>query len=346
MKNKKTFGSLLCACIVSVGMLNLGTGVANSDTKTVSDTPPIGWTISKATSIGGKKGVPQQAKSKTIQDFWTTERMLQARELPSPVATKSELSNETQKENIRVGLPGDIPPARPDSKFSPSAVFVSDAPTVGRLFFEDPTNGTLYRCSAAVVNAGNNRTVQTAAHCLFDPSRHLQYSGHFFVPGYVGGTAPYGGFDMSVYISHFEWKDNNKYHFDYGFMRMAPRDDGVNVQQIVGALGFSWNQNNDLVDLMGYPAQTPYDGEIQWRDFTNSTVVDYVEDGQIEGWFDRLISDFNPGSSGGPVVKQYNPSSRLGYSRGVNSFRFQGQPYVISPYFDGDAKLAFDFAGE
>ncbi|WP_165401250.1 trypsin-like serine peptidase [Herbihabitans rhizosphaerae] len=218
---------------------------------------------------------------------------------------------------------------------------------MGKLFFLDATTNIDYRCSASVVVAPNKRTVLTAAHCLFDPSRQVGYVDHFFAPAYVDGNAPYGVWDMAEYIVHDKWVNEGKLHFDYGFMRMT-RDDGVHIQDVVGALGFAWNQTNGFIDAMGYPANPPYDGERQKRDFTNSTIVDFANDGGgvLEGWFDEIISDFGGGSSGGPFVRDYNPQNRLGFARGVNSFRIPDRPYVYSAYFDGDAKVGKDFAGE
>jgi V8-like Glu-specific endopeptidase len=333
--------SLLAASAFTATMLSTASGVA-----TALPEVPAGWTISPAKSIDGKTVSSQAQKSQETKAFWTPERMHAAVPLPAPVVDAEGVYAEAAGRNTQAGAPGSVPPAAPTAEFTTNAVSNSDSATVGRLFFEDPTNQTLYICSAAVVNAGNNRTVQTAAHCMYDPARQVEYTGHFFVPGYINNTAPFGGWDMSVYVAHYKWKEEHKYHFDYAFMRMAPRSDGVNIQQVVGALGFAYNQGNDFLDVMGYPAVSPYNGEQQKRDFTNSTIVDFVEDGSLEGWFDRVISDFGPGSSGGPFVREYNTSTRLGYARGTNSFRFANQPYVFSPYFDGDTKVGFDFAGE
>lgn len=77
-------------------------------------------------------------------------------------------------------------------------------------------------------------------------------------------------------------------------MRMPLRSDGVPIQDVVGALGFAWNQRDDFIDL----------------------------------------------------VRECNPATRIGYFRGVNSFRFGNQPYVFSPYFDNDARAGLDLAAE
>lgn len=333
--------SVIAASVFTATMVSVATGASSA-----SQTAPPGWTVTHAKSIDGKATSSPTQKSLEIRQFWTPERMRFAVPLPAPVVEPDDSRVTTSGTNSSAGAPGSVPPAVPAAEFATNAVYNSDSATVGRLFFEDPTNQTLYICSAAVVNAGNDRTVQTAAHCMYDPVRKVEYVGHFFVPGYINNTAPFGGWDMSVYIAHYKWKEENKYHFDYAFMRMVPRSDGVNIQQVVGALGFAYNQGNDFLDVMGYPAVSPYNGEQQKRDFTNSTVVDFVEDGNLEGWFDRVVSDFGPGSSGGPFVREYNTSTRLGYARGTNSFRFANQPYVFSPYFDGDTKVGFDFAGE
>src|SRR5699024_1290690 len=122
------------------------------------------------------------------------------------------------------------------------------------------TNENLYLCSAAVLNLPNKRTVQTAGHCMFDPVRQVQYANHYFVPGYnTNGTGPYRGWESAVYISHYKWNVEGKYHYDYAFMRMRPQD-GYNVQDFTGGLGFAINQDNDFVDFIGYPANSPYDG--------------------------------------------------------------------------------------
>jgi hypothetical protein len=135
-------------------------------------------------------------------------------------------------------------------------------PQIGALVYytgaNDPQHGFpgYGSCTATIVRSGNQNTILTASHCVFDkgaPSRDL-----YFAPGYYGwlnaqachnsakvqpppagsakaffacGTAPYGVWKLKAY-----WTDSNNFseaNYDYAYAHVEERP-GTSLEHAVG----------------------------------------------------------------------------------------------------------------
>lgn len=203
------------------------------------------------------------------------------------------------------------------------AVYLS--PTVGKLFVEH-TDGSLIRCSASTVSANNHGTVMTAAHCLDAGT----ISRIFYIPAaeklMPDLRAPYGIWQAWSYT------DTACYDFDlgrcdYGFVLIPRLDNGLGIQDYVGANGisFGYESINGRTDVIGYPfhPRPRFDGQWQWRCGAHTTTVP-------EGHARFHYSDqcrMAQGASGGPWLVDYSSSSRNGIIMGISSWvKCDGSP--------------------
>src|SRR3954466_8628600 len=74
------------------------------------------------------------------------------------------------------------PPAPPGT---PTATTFAGTPTVGPLFRDGLTQH--HECTASVIASPSRNLLLTAAHCITGTA-----AGYQFVPGYDGGSTPYG----------------------------------------------------------------------------------------------------------------------------------------------------------
>lgn len=296
---------------------------------------------------GDGNPVRSLADAENVQNFWTPERMRQAKSLDG-VLVNRDGSTETVGAAPAAAQPISSPPVVPPEMTTAGQVSDSDSPVVGRMFAQDPTSGGYLQCSASVVGGSSGNVVLTAAHCLWDPAAKVQYTNVVFAPGYHDGVAPYGLWSQRDWLWHVQWHDHNKWHYDYGYIVLFPRSDGTRIVDRVGALGFRVNEGSfENIDAMGYPALSPYDGEQQKRDNAYAEKVDFVVGAppELDGFFERIVSDFTGGSSGGPWVAEYSTTTRVGWAQGVISFSFSGDPYQFSPYFDDETWRLYEMAG-
>ena len=127
--------------------------------------------------------------------------------------------------------------------------------TVGVLFFTQ--YGVDYRCSAASIG---NYAIWTAGHCIHkgDNNQNGWSYNVIFAPAYKNGSTPFGVWSASYITTKGSW-------FEYGDLRYdmagAVLNDwqGQTISDVVGSLGFAYNQDSDLHWLnFGYPSSLRY----------------------------------------------------------------------------------------
>ncbi|MBA0052983.1 hypothetical protein E0L36_19515 [Streptomyces sp. AJS327] len=183
-------------------------------------------------------------------------------------------------------------------------------------------------CSGAVVDSGeggNGSVVATAAHCISDPHSPRHPREAYFVPEYdrLGQTDLARIRDAGWRVTGFHeapgWNPGKQrleeiLPHDWGFLTVE-RKDGRTLQQSQGAntLAYAPDPTHEHVAALGYPAQSPYDGEAlaycagpapvaRPDEYAAANVGSYVMDG----------CDLTQGASGGPWMRGFDQGSESG----------------------------------
>jgi V8-like Glu-specific endopeptidase len=226
-----------------------------------------------------------------IEDLWDPERMGDAEEL-IPDIDEEQIEEdpnppETDDPDDDRGITD--PEPEPVDAVEAETPYSDNAPPVGRIFFDTP-DGSM-ACSGAVIsdpnNPGKSNLVATAGHCVHAGASGGWYRNIVFVPYYNPEglpaeesseasreeIAPYGLW-WSNYVSTTQyWVDNGSdvggdgAHGDFAVMSVEPEEGGD--QSLEETVGGSVPVNFDApavsglgeVELYGYPAAPPYDGE-------------------------------------------------------------------------------------
>jgi V8-like Glu-specific endopeptidase len=212
----------------------------------------------------------QFANSDGALEYWTPERMREARPIDLPIATPDELPEAEQ--SIVGGAAGvqrsrGRPPSeRPDTLGDPDTSRVPDltklpGKAVGRLFFT--LNGQDLTASASVVNGLG---IMAAAHSLY--SKGALSSNVVFVPAYKNRNEPFGKWEIASMLIPATYKQDPKTAYDLAFCTVRPLN-GRYLGDVVGSLGIEWGYVTDYWNTMGYPAVRtsvfPFNGEEPWQ---------------------------------------------------------------------------------
>jgi V8-like Glu-specific endopeptidase len=201
-------------------------------------------------------------------------------------------------------------------------VNTSDSPnrTHGKLFMFEGSTPT-HVCSATVVNSPTKNVVWTAGHCVHDggPGGSF-FDAYAFVPGYRNETYPFGIWFAERRFTTDQWRQSTNqetaFKHDLGALVMEPRA-GVEIAEVVGARGIRFNQNpNHLYDSFGYPAASPFDGELSWLCDSDANLL--LGSGTLA--FMGIGCDMTGGSSGGGWIAEGQ------YVQSVNSFGILNDP--------------------
>ncbi len=213
--------------------------------------------------------------------------------------------------------------------------------TIGKLFFTQ--YGVSYVCSAAVIGKDyNSNSIMTAGHCLHKgDNKNTGWSTNVvFVPAYKDGSAPFGQWTAPVLAVRTPWYTSADAAKDVGAGRLNKNAAGKTITQVVGYLGFAWNQSRVLHWWeLGYPAASPFNGQRMI-----ACQSSYAYDSPF-GSTPKPMGvgcDMTGGCSGGPWIWQFATNN---YLNGVNSHRRSGYTKeLFSPYFDSNVKTLWDWA--
>ncbi|SEF53938.1 V8-like Glu-specific endopeptidase [Nonomuraea solani] len=297
------------------------------------------------------------ADQQRVLAYWTTERM--ARALPiglldvvtkggklvddltgrTSTRTTSDLTSEQAARRL-MGAARPLAAARPDAR-TVGARWVTGglvARTTGRVFLT--VAGADFVCSASTVRSANKDVVVTAGHCVKDGVGEWA-ANWTFVPGYrTGGAHPYGQYTARRMFVAGPWSRSGDDNHDVGMVALATSG-GKHVADAVGTqeIGFNSSRGGQAFGF-GYPADPPYDG-----DHLVYCAGRLKDDPYGQTRDQGLGCDMTAGSSGGPWMTRFDPTTGKGTITSLSSFKYSDdQRTMYGPYFGDAAKALFNTA--
>lgn len=220
------------------------------------------------------------------------------------------------------------------------------ASTVGLLIID----GGTHRCSASIVTSDSRRVLATAAHCVWLRGRWT-LDGAYFVPGYDGGTEPWGRWAVEAAWVPRSWQQANSpieavaSAHDVAFVRLAPNRSGQLAEDVLGSQGIWFDAPpTTTVTALGYPATGEFDGQ-QLEGCTGPAHAEPEPrhagegNGQSDGEVLILDCDMTEGSSGGPWLVGSRSAAGEGQVIGVVS-GISGSD-LISARYGAEAEQAY-----
>jgi V8-like Glu-specific endopeptidase len=211
--------------------------------------------------------------------------------------------------------------------------------TIGVLYFTQGAGN--YRCSAATTVSPNRRLIWTAGHCVAAGDGATWSTNVLFVPAYKFGVAlPYGTWAGCQLATRTAWFNNAELGEDLGAVKACDRAGDIRVQDVVGSLGFAWNQSRvQLWNDFGYPAAAPFDGK-----WLTTCQASHAVDDPTQGTPSTIGigCDMTGGCSGGPWILKFvrTKAGAQNYLNGLNSYKYinPAQPLAMyGPYFGQEA---------
>jgi V8-like Glu-specific endopeptidase len=236
---------------------------------------------------GGWKNWDRSAWLRKAQDFvnpvidglWSDDRMKGA---------------DQDDKQVPADVPADLgktdPVPAPEQARKVSTPYHSNAPVVGKLFFDSPQGPMV--CSATVVDdpahPGKSNLVWTAGHCVHAGKSGGWYRNIAFVPDYNDGgrsaaslanagvdkLAPYGVWWADWASTSDEWISSGSEQggggspYDFAVLHVTPAkgSGGRSLQETVGSAMPVWfdapsTTRIKTIGAWGYPAEKPYDGQ-------------------------------------------------------------------------------------
>ena len=173
---------------------------------------------------------------------------------------------------------------------------------VGALF--TTSNGQLgtHFCTASVVHSPHGDLLVTAAHCVTGTQGTIA-----FVPGYAGGKAPYGIWDVARVFTDQAWNNSTSQDDDVAFLQVRQNNASTPIEDVTGAeqLGIDLPEV-ELTQVVGYP-----NGASEPMICQNWTKA--FSDAQLE--FD--CGGYPNGTSGGPFLVRVDEATGQGTVMGV-----------------------------
>lgn len=221
------------------------------------------------TSRAGAHVVARSQAQRAIP-FWTPARMRSARPLDALLPGRPKVKF-ARAGRASAEAPHRYPPLTPRAGASASSDFeeVPDSTAAA-----DRVNGVIFivtpfglgRCSGTSVNAPNYSVVMTAGHCIHSGGPFGWWLGGrwAFVPGYRYGQRPFGVFPARWVDTTQQWRKTGSENFDVGAAVVSRNERGQLLAKAVGGTGIAWGlKANQVFDVHGYPAESPFDGETQ-----------------------------------------------------------------------------------
>jgi len=275
-----------------------------------------------------------QAAAAAASDYWTPERMKNAKPLdlpgvagrgglvsPSFAAGPGSASSPPRPpvgsgdSTVKLHDPVPVPSAEDGvgpkavnpsgqrfthSRVVPMSVLRGTYPwqTVGKLFFTTPTGDAT--CSGAV---NQRRVIATAGHCVYDPVRRQFFTNFFFVPGFDNGLSPCGGYDWSFAVTTGSWANGGgRFPNAADFAILVAVNKACRGQTRIG-LSLGWlgwrtlSLLNNHVTILGYPLNLDQARILQQTNaqVTRASAPNSAEAGTFQ----------EGGASGGPWVQDW-----------------------------------------
>lgn len=173
---------------------------------------------------------------------------------------------------------------------------------VGALFTETSRGLGRHFCTASVVHSPGGDLAVTAAHCVTGAAGTI-----VFVPGYSGGTAPYGIWRVTHVYTDAAWQASQDPDDDVAFLRLSSAAGGVPIEDVTGAEQLGTGRPAPaLVRVIGYPDDTSQPVWcVNWADSFGPAQLEFDCGGYPDG------------TSGGPFLTSVSASSGQGTVIGV-----------------------------
>ncbi|MEW2029188.1 trypsin-like serine protease [Streptomyces roseifaciens] len=248
-------------------LFGLSAAVASGPGAVAAGGPSPGRAVGKAAAEAGA--------------YWTAERMKAA--VPSTTAVRKGVRAHG----------GPVPPSRP----------FDGLPQVGTFFWTDGDNTGRF-CGGTVVRSPHRDLAVSAAHCLRSPDPKKRLT---FVPQYHDGQKPHGVFPVEdIYIDqrYYDLGTDAGARWDYTVLRLGEREDGRNVQSVVGGfdLAIRPGYSHRNVRLIGYPGSSdakypkPLDCSSSTHRYTST------DPGAPGDFLEIACAGYVGGTSGGPFL--------------------------------------------
>ncbi|WP_031101479.1 trypsin-like serine peptidase, partial [Streptomyces sp. NRRL S-15] len=300
----------VCVGALVLGLSSALTGMAQAAPDPVPR-PNAAQVRTDTTSVSEKD-------QKAARSFWSTERLLAAKEAPLPDAGPAGRAATPVERDADQGPAREIPPAqgaasaRSTTTSGSSAAASSPtrwtggglvARTAGRVFFTLPDGG-LVTCSASAVNSANKSTVLTAGHCVVDASTGEVYKNWVFIPGYNEGRRPFGTFTAAQLLHDPEYVNSGgNLNYDYAFA-VVSRYNTRSLVDVVGGQGLSFNTAvpGMRVHSFGYGGSDA-EGNHEWLNHCEGD--QYADQGRADSTMLGIGCVQTGGSSGGPFLADF-----------------------------------------
>lgn len=291
------------------------------------------------------KAVSADQYRQQLASYWTPERRRAAKPAKFP-RSRLNRTMAPQQDAMKTAdgpvtlIEGTLPVK--NSTFSP-ALSVANLPTrtVGKVYFSGYDGD--YECSASVVAAPSNSLLVTAGHCVFDTDYYDWYFNWWFVPGYDMGDAALGEWSANYLTTFRGWTDGvypTYFTYDVAFV-VLDRIGTRRVAQVTGSQGLGINlPRSQLTFSFGYPGDIAY-GEIMSACIGTTVPAQCTFTGYTG---QALRCGMGQGSSGGPWIQSFVPTTGLGKITSVNSYGcVELAPYFMhGPFFGTSVKTLYD----
>jgi V8-like Glu-specific endopeptidase len=204
-----------------------------------------------------------------------------------------------------------------------------------------------YQCSGSVIDSPAGDVVLTAGHCVIDPESGAQARWIVFEPGYREEEAPFGIFAATSFVTTPEWSTTAETSDpdeagDLAMLVLAPNaKTGQSVEATVGALAIAFEQPREQTYTQwGYPAESPYNGEIL---YSHTTPYAGVDPSYLPAMRPiKIASDFTAGASGGPWT--IGPASAPTVLS-LTDYYYENDPrHLYGAYFGSAARKVYETA--
>ncbi len=261
-----------------------------------------------------KPGAVTVQEQRAVESYWTPQRMGAAGrgEVPPPIT--------------EMPPPGVLFPNTGHAWARNGAV----NRTVGRLFFTAPDTAPGAgdgSCTATVVDSPSGSTVVTAAHCLSsfleEDKPNVWHTNVYFVPGYLDGTKPVGGFTVRASVTTDGYFTQHRSTEDFAMLVMNKAPTGRPIAKVTGSQRIAFNTKRET----GQPAYAFGYSAAMWngKPWDMGQLLGYSS-GKAQSFNDQdfkgqwgVRSDQSGGSSGGPHLAGFNPATATGTVVGVTS---------------------------
>jgi V8-like Glu-specific endopeptidase len=194
------------------------------------------------------------------------------------------------------------------------------AAALGKIFFT--LGGSDFVCSGALVRSKHAYVVLTAAHCVRN-GRGQWATNWTFVPGYSGGTDPYGQYTAHRFFVSPRWTgpDNGNERYDVAFVQVTPvTTDGSHGARGPAGLPLRFAATQTVTGsspayVFGYPALAPYTG------LYANYCAGQAAGSSIRPDSVRTLCAMTAGDSGGPWLAGFSPRAGTGTITAVTAYK-------------------------